>query len=135
VTAAIQMFTLRTPLNSGHSISDYPKSFDDFDCSIPPHLPNPSSLFFSGSSSSKRVLVSMFSRLRGYHRTLLTTRHIGQRLCRLWRVHWDEPYSSSEHRVFQYPPGIITPAAHETWGEFLMWIESKSEPLTIVDVE
>lgn len=131
--ANVHMSTLRAPHNSGRRINDYPKSLDDFDCSASPHLPTPIGEFFSGSS--KRVLANIFSRVRGYHRALWRGRRFGQRLCRIWHVHWDEPYSSCEHRVFQYPPEMIAPPPYQIWGDFLMWMESKDQRLTVVDAQ
>lgn len=132
--AAVHKSTFRIPLNTGQRVSDYPKNSDDFDCAHFPHTAKTAGQFFSNSSSI-RILANVFSRVRGYHRKIWCCRYFGDRLCRVWHIPWDEPHSSSEHRVFQYPEGMFSSPPFASWGDFLMWKESSREPLKTVHIK
>ena len=127
----IRNSTFQVPHNSGSLIHDYPKSREDFASSEFPHLATPAQQFFTGCPS-KRLLQSVLSQVRGYHRKLWRYHPFGSGMCTVRRVSWDKPYLSSEDCILQSPPGMIRPPGYPLWGDVLMWIELKEDPLTVV---
>ena len=132
--AWVHKAALTPPIHSATRIGDLPRCPSDIDCYDEPRYATLSSTFFNGDKS-KRVLGSVSSRLRAYHRTLWRSRRFGQRLCRIWHTRWDVPYDACEHRLFLFPPEAVAPAAFHTWGDFVMWKEEKRNPLSVVTVE
>jgi len=132
--AWIHKASLARPIRSATRIGDFPRCVSDIDCYQQPHCATLSSTFFNGDRS-KRVLASVSSRLRAYHRALWRSRRFGHRLCRIWHTRWDASYDACEHRMFHFPPEMVAPAGFHTWGDFVMWKEEKRDSLSVVTVE
>lgn len=129
--AWIHNASLTPPVKSAKRIGQVPLSSDDIGTSQEVAL---SREFFRGDGSV-RVLASVTSRLRAYHRTLWRSRRFGNGLCRILHTSWDAPFDSFEYRIFHFPAGMIAPAAFHTWGDYVMWREDAHHPLSVVTVE